>query len=55
MKYSESHIEEFIAILQTLNIDKIEAIVRELVDLRLRGGRLFILGVGGSAPTPRTP
>ena len=32
-----------------LDIEKIEALVRELVDLRERKGRLFIIGLGGSA------
>lgn len=35
--------------IQQLDVDAIEAVVRTLADVRERGGRLFILGVGGSA------
>jgi D-sedoheptulose 7-phosphate isomerase len=48
-----SHTSEYIAdaaeILRRLDKDAIERMVRLLVDLRRRGGRLFFLGVGGSA------
>src|SRR3569623_203110 len=48
-----SHATEFIAdsikILQQLDVAAIDRIVQKLVDVRARGGRLFILGVGGSA------
>jgi D-sedoheptulose 7-phosphate isomerase len=37
------------AICQTIDVDKIEALAEALADLKQRGGRLFILGVGGSA------
>jgi D-sedoheptulose 7-phosphate isomerase len=49
MSYSAQHLAETAAILAQLNRDDCEACVRELVDVRTRGGRLFILGVGGSA------
>lgn len=32
-----------------IDVEKVEALAEELVALRARGGRLFILGVGGSA------
>jgi len=32
-----------------IDVEKVEALAKELVALRGRGGRLFILGVGGSA------
>ena len=48
-----SHSEDFLAetarICAALDTAKIEALADELVALRERGGRLFILGVGGSA------
>jgi D-sedoheptulose 7-phosphate isomerase len=36
-------------ICRLIDTDKVEALVAELVALRSRGGRLFVLGVGGSA------
>jgi D-sedoheptulose 7-phosphate isomerase len=48
-----SHASEFLAnvadISRSLDTDTIEAMARELSALRDRGGRLFLLGVGGSA------
>jgi D-sedoheptulose 7-phosphate isomerase len=48
-----SHVESFLAeVAETarrLDPARIDALCDELVDLRGRGGRLFILGVGGSA------
>jgi D-sedoheptulose 7-phosphate isomerase len=48
-----SHVEEFLAqtarIAQSLDKAAIEALVSELVSVRESGGRLFVLGVGGSA------
>jgi D-sedoheptulose 7-phosphate isomerase len=48
-----SHATEFIAdsikILQQLDVAVIDRMVQKLVDVRARGGRLFMLGVGGSA------
>ena len=47
------HIEEFLAgvgdIARRIDVDAIGAIVKELVELRERRGRLFVIGVGGSA------
>jgi D-sedoheptulose 7-phosphate isomerase len=48
-----SHASSFFAgaadIARRLDAEKVEALAKELVALRSRGGRLFILGVGGSA------
>jgi D-sedoheptulose 7-phosphate isomerase len=48
-----SHVESFLAeVAETarrLDSARIDALCDELVELRSRGGRLFILGVGGSA------
>ena len=49
MSYSRQHIGEAISILGQLNPDLIEKAVALLAATRERGGRLFILGVGGSA------
>ena len=49
MSYSKQHIGEAISILGQLNPDLIEKAIALLAATRERGGRLFILGVGGSA------
>ena len=41
--------QETIHILQVIDAREVEALVRELAAVRSRGGRLFILGSGGSA------
>lgn len=47
--YSEKHLAEAAQVLRRLDSGEIEALVSALVSLRTRGGRLFVLGVGGSA------
>ncbi len=49
MNFSETYIEETIEILRKLDVAVIEQMVDILVETRQRGGRLFVLGVGGSA------
>jgi len=49
MSYSIQHLKETAAITAQINSEDCEKCVRELVGVRTRGGRLFILGVGGSA------
>src|SRR5712671_5708198 len=49
MSYSKQHIGEAISILGQLNPETMEKMVDLLGAVRDRGGRLFILGVGGSA------
>lgn len=49
MSYSVQHLRETAEIVSKLNPADCEKCVQELVDVRTRGGRLFILGVGGSA------
>ncbi len=49
MSYSAQHLKETVEIVSRLNPDDCEKCVRELRAVRERGGRLFILGVGGSA------
>jgi D-sedoheptulose 7-phosphate isomerase len=49
VSYSSQHLQESVQIIKAVNPETIESIVRLLVDVKLTGGRLFILGVGGSA------
>jgi len=49
MTYSQQHLQETAEILARIDLEQCERCVAELVSLRSRGGRLFILGVGGSA------
>lgn len=49
MSYSGQYVEEAIEVLRRLDQSVIEQTVDLLVELRSRGGRLFILGVGGGA------
>jgi D-sedoheptulose 7-phosphate isomerase len=49
MSYTASYISEATRILSLLDQAKIDRLVEMLVDLRKRSGRLFFLGVGGSA------
>jgi D-sedoheptulose 7-phosphate isomerase len=47
--YSEQHLREAIAILERLDTGSIERIVDLLAGVKRDGGRIFFLGVGGSA------
>jgi D-sedoheptulose 7-phosphate isomerase len=47
--HSETFFSESGSICSTMEVAKIETLASELVALRDRGGRLFIIGVGGSA------
>ena len=49
MTYTEQHLTETAQILQQLDRAAIERMVEVLANVRARGGRLFFLGVGGSA------
>jgi len=49
MSYSAQHLKEAADILARINPADCERCVQEFVALRGRGGRLFVLGVGGSA------
>ncbi len=49
MSYSAQHLKETVEIIAKINPADCEKCVQELIDVRARGGRLFILGVGGSA------
>ena len=49
MTYSENHLKETIEIIKLIDASIIEAIVNILYVIREEGGRIFFLGVGGSA------
>jgi D-sedoheptulose 7-phosphate isomerase len=49
MSFSQIYFDEVAAIIRDLDLNKIEALAAGLSEVRGRGGRLFILGVGGSA------
>ena len=47
--HSKTFFEEVAKVAQTIDLAAIENLAKELAALRQRGGRLFLLGVGGSA------
>ena len=49
MSYSEKHLDETIEITKAIDPEVIEKIVDLLAEVKSTGGRLFVLGVGGSA------
>jgi D-sedoheptulose 7-phosphate isomerase len=49
MSYAIKHLAEAVEIIHQLDTQCIERLAGELVELRSSGGRLFFLGVGGSA------
>jgi len=49
MSYTETHLQEVAAIARQLDVAGIEKIAALLVQIRSAGGRIFFLGVGGSA------
>ena len=49
MSYARQHLDEAARIVAALDAEVIERMAVLLADLRARGGRLFFLGVGGSA------
>ena len=49
MSYSKQHLDESIEITKAIDPEIVEKIVDLLSDIKSSGGRLFVLGVGGSA------
>jgi D-sedoheptulose 7-phosphate isomerase len=49
MSYAAQHLDEAARILAAIDRDAVEAVATRLAQVRARGGRLFFLGVGGSA------
>ena len=49
MGFSKSHLTEAIQILEQINHEDIELLAEKILEVKEVGGRLFFLGVGGSA------
>jgi len=49
MNFTEQHLQETIQILEQISRDEIDKSIRILKSVKDRAGRLFVLGVGGSA------
>ena len=49
MKYLEKHLKDHIKIGELIDLKSIDKILKLLTNLQKRKGRLFVLGVGGSA------
>jgi D-sedoheptulose 7-phosphate isomerase len=49
MAHVSRYFEQVSELAHRIDVDGIEALAKRLADLRERGGRLFLLGVGGSA------
>jgi len=49
LNYSQLHINESIEVLKKIDINKLEAIANLLAKIKDDGGRVFFIGVGGSA------
>jgi D-sedoheptulose 7-phosphate isomerase len=49
MTYTQRHLDEAAKVISQLDVSAIEKMAQLLADLRNQGGRLFFLGVGGSA------
>ncbi|MYC69272.1 MAG: SIS domain-containing protein [Gemmatimonadetes bacterium] len=49
MSYTQQYLATAAQVIEQLDRNAIEAIVQLVVETRQRGGRLFVLGVGGSA------
>jgi D-sedoheptulose 7-phosphate isomerase len=49
MSYSSEHLQEVVEIASTIDHEQVEKLVQSLAATRSKGGRLFFLGVGGSA------
>jgi D-sedoheptulose 7-phosphate isomerase len=49
MSYAKQHLAEAVAIANRIDVAAVERLVELLATTRARGGRLFFLGVGGSA------
>lgn len=49
MTYTQQHLTEARQVIERLDVDAIERLAHLLAQVRARGGRLFLLGVGGSS------
>lgn len=49
MSFSKKYLEEVSLVASNIDVSKVEAIIKILAKLKLNSGRLFVLGIGGSA------
>jgi D-sedoheptulose 7-phosphate isomerase len=49
MSFSKKYLEEVALVASNIDVSKVEAIIKILAKLKLNNGRLFVLGIGGSA------
>lgn len=49
MVYTQEHLQEAIDIIEKMNVDAVESVADLLAAVKQESGRLFFLGVGGSA------
>ncbi len=49
MSYAQQHLEEAVSIIRKIDTDAVERVADMLATVKREGGRLFFLGVGGSA------
>lgn len=49
MNHTDNYFQEVVTIAQTIDTTKIQIMAQKLADIRKAGGRVFVLGVGGSA------
>lgn len=49
MTHTVDYLKEVVAICHLLPVKDVEQLAQELADLRTRGGKLFVIGLGGSA------
>ena len=49
MNYTEKHLEEAKKIIEQIDVESVEKVVELLYEVKNEGGRIFFLGVGGSA------
>ena len=49
MTYAKQHLAEAVSIIEQIEIQSVERVADLLAELKLQAGRLFFLGVGGSA------
>jgi D-sedoheptulose 7-phosphate isomerase len=49
MSYAKQHLSEAVEIIEKMDVDVIEKIAEHMAHVKADGGRIFFLGVGGSA------
>jgi D-sedoheptulose 7-phosphate isomerase len=49
LSYSQQHLQETISVVEGIDPESVESLVAVIVEVKRGGGRVFFLGVGGSA------